>query len=578
MTTINNTKDFLSKENTTFLYKTICSQYHLDNLSIENKQQIITYLIDSMKIKYKTLDLSKINNGNYNMVKKQFNDLAIKSIDNVIQPIINTNINVLHDRKFDRDFTSNPQKVSVSNRPVNSLNEQSTASPSAKNTNSPYLQNINRNLGERLKELEESRRIDTSRPVVEMPDFLKPINVGKNNTKIANNTTNANNATNANNTTNTTNANNPPTLLGYGTNMELSNFGTNTEAAGKKNITKYNEMTSIQDRLSQIEKDRQLPQSSLNIPVSSNISTFFTIDPRTDKVNNNTEQSSTNNEQILNNTKQSSTNTEQFSNNIKPLSNNIETSSNNIEISVPSVSSTNMIQNNNDKYINELNQTINNLNIEINTLKKNYKKDMSILQLEINKIDSNYKYMFNPINNIIGIKLISYYIPPPVYNIIYPTEFIYSINDIITKISIMNGFYTIDRLIEILNQNNDLIFKLDISQKINISCNVDFKIIPNDITRKCGFNINTNNIYNNITATNLPDIRLLTKLNLYLLNLQNDYPFGILNINGSSICELNFINPISLDHLNLKYTTVDNMDYDFNGISYNLSFQIIIKE
>ena len=142
----------------------------------------------------------------------------------------------------------------------------------------------------------------------------------------------------------------------------------------------------------------------------------------------------------------------------------------------------------------------------------------------------------------------------------------------------MNGFYTIDRLIEILNQNNDLIFKLDISQKINISCNVDFKIIPNDITKKCGFNINTNNKYNNITATNLPDIRLLTKLNLYLLNLQNDYPFGILNINGSSICELNFINPISLDHLNLKYTTVDNMDYDFNGISYNLSFQIIIKE
>ena len=567
MTTINNTKDFLSKENTTFLYKTICSQYHLDNLSIENKQQIITNLIDSMKIKYKTLDLSKINNGNYNMVKKQFNDLAVKNIDNIIQPIIKKNMNKLHDRKFDRDFTSNPQKVSVSNRPVNSLSEQSTTSPSAKNNTSSYLENINRNLGERLKELEESRRIDTSRPVVEMPDFLKPINVGKNST---NNNSTSNNMNNVNNMNNT---NNPPPLLGYGTNEELSNFGTNAEAAGKKNITKYNETTSIQDRLSQIEKDRQLPQTSSNIPVSSNIATFFTIDPRTDKVNNNIEPSSNNIEPSSNNIETLSNNIEQFSNNIKPSSNNIETS-----LQQPSSSSSNMIQNNNDKYINELNQTINNLNIEINTLKKNYKKDMSILQLEINKIDSNYKYMFNPINNIIGIKLISYYIPPPVYNIIHPTEFIYSINDIITKISIMNGFYTIDRLIEILNQNNDLIFKLDISQKINISCNVDFKIIPNDITKKCGFNINTNNKYNNITATNLPDIRLLTKLNLYLLNLQNDYPFGILNINGSSICELNFINPISLDHLNLKYTTVDNMDYDFNGISYNLSFQIIIKE
>ena len=568
MTTINNIKDFLSKDNTTFLYKTICSQYHLDNLSIENKQEIITNLIDSMKIKYKTLDVSKINNGNYNMVKKQFNDLAIKNIDNVIQPIINKNINILHDRKFDRDFTSNPQKVSVSNRPVNSLNEQSTPSPSAKNSTSSYLQNINRNLGERLKELEESRRIETSRPVVEMPDFLKPVNVGKNST---NNTHSMNNVNNMNN---------PPPLLGYGTNMELSNFGTNTEAAGTKNITKYNETTSIQDRLSQIEKDRQLPQSSLNLPVSSNISTFFTIDPRTDKVNNNTDQSSTNTEQFSNTTKQLSNNTEislpSSSSLPQPSSSSLPQPSSS-SLPQPS-SSSNMIENNNDKYINELNQTINNLTIEINTLKKNYKKDMSILQLEINKIDSNYKYMFNPINNIIGIKLISYYIPPPVYNIIHPTEFIYSINDIITKISIMNGFYTIDRLIEILNQNNDLIFKLDISQKINISCNVDFKIIPNDITKKCGFNINTNNKYNNITATNLPDIRLLTKLNLYLLNLQNDYPFGILNINGSSICELNFINPISLDHLNLKFTTVDNMDYDFNGISYNLSFQIIIKE
>ena len=80
-----------------------------------------------------------------------------------------------------------------------------------------------------------------------------------------------------------------------------------------------------------------------------------------------------------------------------------------------------------------------------------------------------------------------------------------------------------------------------------------------------------------ITASNLYDLRLPTKLYLYINNLQ-EHPIGILNINGSSICDLNFNIPISLDLLDIKITTEDNINYNFNGINYNLSFQIDILE
>jgi len=645
MTDTYDVKDFLEKDNITYLYKSICTKHQLDNLSKDDKKQVISNLTDVMKKKYKTLDLSKINKGNFIMVKKQFNDLAIKDIEGTIQPLIKTinnkQMNTVHDRKYERDFNTVKKTVAVNERPISSLNEQSYAlAPSDKKD---YLQTMNRNLGERLKELEEARKKDTAKPIIETPDFLKPINVGKTDIRESN----------------TIKSERP--LLGYGSNEEPGNFGSNAEAAGKSNISKYNENMSIQDRLSQLEKERQMPQTALNQtapnqPPQSNISAFFNTDKPTENFNNmqqyqppnkqNPEQNNMQQYQPPNKQNPEQNNMQQYQppnkqnpeqnkqyqpdmqnmesqnnqlnqpniqymqqNNMQqnqqqyqPSMQNMQPSMQNMQPSMqnmqPSMQNQQQYQSsmqkqditmpfqkiepNNtiiDKYINninELNEIINKMTTEINTLKKNPKN--RILQLEINKVDSNYKYMFNQIDNIIGIKLISYYIPPPTYNIIYSTEFIYSIGNEIKKININKGYYTIEKLIETMNQNNDILFKLDTSLKINITCNDEFKILPNNMMKKLGFNNNTETLYKNITAENFPDIRLLTKLNLYLLNIQNDYPFGILNVNGSSICELNFINPISIDHLNLKFTSENNMDYDFNGVSYNLSFQIIIKE
>ena len=78
-----------------------------------------------------------------------------------------------------------------------------------------------------------------------------------------------------------------------------------------------------------------------------------------------------------------------------------------------------------------------------------------------------------------------------------------------------------------------------------------------------------------IVADKLVDLRVPTKLYMYIINLQES-PVGILNFNGSSICNLVFDTPISLNELNILFTTEDKEEYNFNNILYNLSFKIDI--
>ena len=71
-------ENFISKENTTNLYKQITMMNELTNLSKQQKDFIVTQLIDTMKRTYKTLDLKKINEGNIENVKKQYNSIVTK--------------------------------------------------------------------------------------------------------------------------------------------------------------------------------------------------------------------------------------------------------------------------------------------------------------------------------------------------------------------------------------------------------------------------------------------------------------------------------------------------------------------
>ena len=221
-------KDFLSKENTTYLYKTIITSNELDNISKPEKEQILKDLIDSMKTKYKTLDMSKINKGNMNIVKKQFNDLCMKNVKITKSKPVNTN----HDRKFERDFNTIKKTVTISDRPNDSYGAAPKNSRDMLNTSS---------IADRLKELEDSRRTE-SKGIVVTPDFLKPVKVGKSDYE-----------------QNNTNTSPPPrSLLGYN-NEEESNFTSSTSSPDK-----YTSTMSIQERLAQIEKERQIPSSTPN--------------------------------------------------------------------------------------------------------------------------------------------------------------------------------------------------------------------------------------------------------------------------------------------------------------------------
>ena len=221
------------------------------------------------------------------------------------------------------------------------------------------------------------------------------------------------------------------------------------------------------------------------------------------------------------------------------------------------------------------------------------KNKLTKLQLEINKVNSRYQYRFNKLKNIIDIKLISYSLPSPLFNMNeYELKYFFNDGENITEniINIEKGNYSVQSLINTLNKNSNLEFIQEPNRKIRIMIKVpedieknsiiinkSFKLMENDFTKKLGFDIDKKFVAN-LLSNNILDLRLATKLYLYITNIQKDHPFAILNFNGSSIGNVSFKEPIDLDNLNLVFVTPSNEKYDFNNIPYNLSFQISIIE
>jgi hypothetical protein len=150
-------------------------------------------------------------------------------------------------------------------------------------------------------------------------------------------------------------------------------------------------------------------------------------------------------------------------------------------------------------------------------------------------------------------------------------------NDIEYKIYVPKGNYSIDILLNILNKNNDIIFSIDFTQKVSIKStdeNIMFQIVPTLLSTKLGF-IN-NQLSSNIIADRIYDIRMPSKLLLFIKNIYADEPICKLNFNNSSICNLQFNSPITLSSLQLEFYTEDNILYNFNDLNYNFSFAIDI--
>jgi len=234
-----------------------------------------------------------------------------------------------------------------------------------------------------------------------------------------------------------------------------------------------------------------------------------------------------------------------------------------------------------DQEVDRLGEIIDELKEENDNLKHQMKIKpvVKTLQLDINKTQSTYKFQFNPINNIVGLKLLSYNLPSPVYNIFETTNFIYEINDIQHQIMIQKGNYNIEGLLNILNNNNDLIFSIDYTQKVSVKSKdeiTEFIIKPTFISFKLGFTME-DKLSSNKMAFKIYDLRLPSKLLFFIKNI-NSNPVCILNFNNTSICNLQFNNPLTLSSLDLEFYTEDNILYNFNDIAYNLSFALDILE
>jgi hypothetical protein len=208
------------------------------------------------------------------------------------------------------------------------------------------------------------------------------------------------------------------------------------------------------------------------------------------------------------------------------------------------------------------------------------------LQLEVSDKDnkSSYTWAMEPVKNVIGIKLMSYSIPIPRFNIEHNKNnvFTYNLNENEYSIFIPTGKYTIDELILVLNEKNkthseNLNFSVNNEQRIIFESNNEedkIEIIHTTLSREnLGFLFTTSAKQSHI-SDRIWDLRIENKIYLYLNNLSDDVPFGILYFNGKSVSQFKFQDPFDLNNLEIVFKDSNGMLYDFYGLPHSLSFLI----
>jgi hypothetical protein len=548
--TDNLTKDFLSKENTTQLYKQITLSNEFSNLTKQQKDFIVNKLIDTMKKVYKNLDLTKINSNNLMNVKKQYNSIVIKQTTDLVKDSISNIDNTQNNRNNERTFESvkraipNPTGI---DRPSSSINNPQV--PSQIKVSEDYINKTTGSITSRLAELENSRRSNNKEKPIDIPDWLKPTKVGKVETF---------------NTP--TNIQNDRKLEGIG-GLNNDNFKTDFII----DTTKYNDNMSVQDRLKKLEADRGMPvinngnnNSSFN---QSNVSDMFSNTIPINQQQSLPSQPTYQQPQPQPTYQQPQPQPTYQQPQPQPT------------YQQPQPQPTYQPDPQLLQQLNEMQKIIQTLKQENDNLKlqMNSKPLVKTLQIDISKKDSKYNFQFNPINNVVALKILSYNLPNPIYNIFENSNFIYKMNDIENNINIIKGNYNIETLLNNLNKNNDLVFSIDFTQKVSIKSkdeNITFQIVPTLISFKLGFT--NNKLLSNIIADRVYDLRTPSKLLLFIKNINQDEPMCLLNFNNTSICNLQFNNPLILNNLELEFYTEDNILYNFNDLFYNLSFALDI--
>jgi hypothetical protein len=206
------------------------------------------------------------------------------------------------------------------------------------------------------------------------------------------------------------------------------------------------------------------------------------------------------------------------------------------------------------------------------------------LQMEISSdSESEFVHNFREIQNISAIKLLSYSLPDSIYNIdnnnnnlVLKTK---ENNDIIVKI--VPGNYKIENLLEKLNKNleqHKITFELNDTQKIIVKSNDQKEFMLQDsilLNKVLGFN-NFSEYKDNFLSENIWDLRSNNKLYIYIDNIRDNVPFGIIYFDNIVSSEIKFEDGINLSHFKIRILDSNNNLYDFNNLKYSLNFQFEI--
>ncbi len=604
-----NLKELLSKDHITNLYKLVLAKSD-DGITKKEKGEILDVLMVNMKKTYKTLHKDKINQNNFNSIKNQFNNICItETLNNKKKPIKKKEKSVpkinlqerpttqsrhiddsLQNNRLENFFGNNENDnfASIDELYGNSNNNDNDYRDRPMFSSGNDLPPESMSIQDRLQQLETSRgQFNKDTGPKDIPDFLKPTKVGKVKEDFRSMPLPPQNNNNSNNN-NLENSGNLNSLDGFlSSDDNYSNF---SSINIKVDDNKFNDNISVQDRLAKLESER----GQVNIPTPQNQMPVNQQQPPPQQPPVFQQQPPPQQPPVFQQQPppQQPPPQQQQPQEQPPVFNQQSPPQ-----QIPNKS--------NIEYENKFNEMYNEIRMlkeELSLLRNNNQSVKKVnkfthkdLQLEINKTESKYTYRFSNINNVVGIKLISYSLPLPRVNI-NNCEFKYTFDDTINvyekTINIPRGLYNINNLLEKLNMNEDLSFSLNLEQKVEIKLKVPesvkqgdlipnkkFKLLENDLLSKLGIsNSITNNFLSSIMAENNYDIRLPNRIFMYIINLEKERPFGILNFNGTSSCHLNFQNLQELNNLEILFLDENKNIYNFNGLKYNLSFQITVLE
>ena len=704
-------KIFLSKDNTSKLYKEILKENNLQALPRKSKEIIVDSLVSNMKEVYKHIDQSKINNNNISGILGQFNNMCVTETTKQLKnsDVFSGEDTQVSRLKFARDFKSTPQKQVkflerpqsvTTNRPeprqVNQI-ENNIRGPSnsldnmfqpitGSNFNDANIGYTNKSdsytdINKRMDMVSQMRQreenLNNQRPPT--PDFLKSERTQRNKPEEP-----QQNNYNSNNFNDNSNMNFQPTMNNYNSNDNKSNeIGAvnsgsiqqeNTDLASYSGGGDYfnfddvnkpimqndivEDNSSFEDRLKKLESDREnfnLEQPQ-NAPPQQNPPTQKNQYQQNSQQNNNDylkkqqeilamryqeeeklklQQQSQEEENNFKQQEQLRYQQEQEQLRYQQENNNKESNSSDLSMKILLEKLTNLEKSNDSsllKTVNDLkveNQNLKNELEQLNNVKKkiaeefnelNKKNEMVTSNLQIlnqrelelnnreneitqlissykdilnarfyqmnvtsNENKSSYSYFFNSLENIISIKIISYSLPQPRFNVdINNCNMKYKIysdeeNFEEKEINLKKGKYTIENLLEKLSYDSELNFELSLEQQVKISSEKKFELEnSNLINNTLGFSENDEVKNENekyyLEASNSWDLRIHDKLYLYIRNI-NDDPISIIYFNGSSESQIQFEDPIELSKLDIEIRDSNNNLYDFNNLSHSLNLQ-----